>query len=167
MAAILFTLLFSWNLLGAPPTGGEGKNLPRFQDYLLSASYDGKIHISVRTTFSFNHASIGLSPRSKFLYASDMNCLGGGVKCPGNLHYLAHVWLNPILIVQLISCLRSRIVENTLTWRFGEVRPVEHASLLFRDAFDCLHRRLDTVQVLVGDFAFERGALSGGELGHR
>ena len=93
-----------------------------------------------------------------------MDRLGGGVKCPGNLHRLANIWLNSILIVQLIRCLGRRVVENILARGFGEVRPVEYAPLLFRYAFDSLHRRLDTVQVLVGDFAFERGALSGSEL---
>ena len=114
--------------------------------------------------------SFSSSPRlafrfdSRFLYARNVNRLGGGVKCPGNLNRLADVRLNRILVVQLIRRLGGRVVENILTWGFGEVRPVEYARLLFRDAFDSLHRRLVAVQVLVGDFAFERGSLSGSEL---
>jgi hypothetical protein len=100
---------------------------------------------------------------SGFFYARNVNRFGGGVQRPGNLDSLANIWLYPVLIVQLIRRFGRCIVENKLTRGLSEMRPIEYAPLLFRDPIDSLHRRLNTVQVLVGDFALKRGALSRGE----
>ena len=100
---------------------------------------------------------------SGFFHTRDMDRFSGGIQGPGNLHRLANIWLNPILIVQLIRSFGRRIVENKLTGRFGEMRPIEYAPLFFGDAFNSFHGRLNTVQVLVRDFALECGSLSGSE----
>src|SRR5579864_5899896 len=101
---------------------------------------------------------------SGFFDARDMNRFGGGVQGPCNLHRFAHIRLNPVLIVQLISSLGRRIVQDKLTRRFGEMRPVEYAALLLCNTCDSFHWRLNTVQVFVCDLALERGRLSAGEL---
>jgi hypothetical protein len=50
MAGVLFVLLVSWNLLGVPPTGCEGKNLPRLEDYAWAESLAGKAHSPILAT---------------------------------------------------------------------------------------------------------------------
>src|SRR6266849_3901739 len=50
MAGILFALLFSWNLLSAPPTGCERKKIPRFEDYASADTFEGKPHPPVFAT---------------------------------------------------------------------------------------------------------------------
>jgi hypothetical protein len=96
-----------------------------------------------------------------------MDRLRGGVQRTGNLYRFANIWLDVPLIVQLVRRPGRRVVEDIFAWGFGEVRPIENATFFFDYACDCLHWRLDTVQVLVSDFAFERGALSSSELDHK
>jgi hypothetical protein len=66
---------------------------------------------------------------SRCLNFLDMDGLGSGVQCPGNLHlFRAHVRLNQVLIVQLILRFGRRIVEHILVSRLYEMREVKHKS---------------------------------------
>jgi len=105
--------------------------------------------------------------RSGFFYARNMNHFGGGIQRARNLHCFANIGLNPVLIVQLIRCLGRGIIQDILTCGLGEVRPVEYAGFLFCNPWNSFHRRLNTVQVLVGDLALEGGTLSARELSDR
>jgi hypothetical protein len=50
MVGILFTLFFSWNLLGAPTTGCEGKKILRFEAYASADTFVGQTHPPVLAT---------------------------------------------------------------------------------------------------------------------